>query len=153
MAIAITVRNVKARRLAAVRRDVALGAVGQAWKPALDLVWKFLRQRSGLHQGGHNVFLYHHPARRDLPMAVDFGVEITRDFEAEGEIRPVLTPEGEAAIAIHVGDYAGMRTTHEAIHAWARDQGRSFAGTSMEIYGDWTNDPAKLETEIVYLLA
>ena len=29
---------------------------------------------------------------------------------------------------------------------------RSLAGTSWEIYGDWNDDPTKLETLVVYLL-
>ena len=29
----------------------------------------------------------------------------------------------------------------------------SFPGGTWEIYGDWTDDPAKLETRIEYLLA
>ena len=38
----VTVQTVAARKLAAVRRRVTIGAVGAAWKPALDLVWAFL---------------------------------------------------------------------------------------------------------------
>jgi hypothetical protein len=30
--------------------------------------------------------------------------------------------------------------------------GKSFAGKSWEIYGDWTDDVTKLETRIEYLL-
>jgi len=55
MAVIVSVQIVQPRKLAAVRRRVAIGA---AWRPALD---------------GHSVFLYHHPARRGDPMDVDFG--------------------------------------------------------------------------------
>ena len=40
----------------------------------------------------------------------------------------------------------------DAIHAWRAANNRAFAGKSWEIYGDWSDDPAKLETTIVYLL-
>ena len=54
-------------KLAAVRRHVAITGIASAWKPALDKVWEFLGTQPGLRAGtdGHNVFLYHHPARRD----------------------------------------------------------------------------------------
>ena len=115
-------------------------------------VWDFLRTKPGLRTDGHNVFLYHHPSRRDMPMDVDFGVEVVRAFEPEGEVDAVEIPAGEAAVAVHVGPYDRMKETHDAIHAWREANNRSFAGKSWEIYGDWSDDPAKLETTIVYLL-
>jgi hypothetical protein len=139
-------------KLAAVRRTVAIGGIGAAWKPALDQVWAFLRTKPGLRTDGHNVFLYHHPEQRDLPMDVDFGVEVVRAFEAEGEVYPTETPAGEGAVAVHVGAYDRMKDTHDAIHAWRVANNRVFAGLSWEIYGDPSDDPAKLETTIVYLL-
>lgn len=152
MSLTVSVQTVTPRKLAAVRRQVAIGGVAAAWKPALDTVWAFLRGKPDLRTDGHNVFLYHHPASRELPMNVDFGVEVLRAFEPEGEVRAVETPAGEAAVAVHVGPYDRMRATHDAIHAWRAANNREFAGTSWEIYGDWTDDPSKLETTIVYLL-
>lgn len=128
-----------------------MGGVGVAWKPALDQVWAFLRRHPGLRTDGHNVFLYEHVDPKG-PMTVDFGVEIARSFEPEGEIIAVETPAGEAAVAVHAGDYAGMQATHQAIHRWCAAHSRALAGRSWEIYGDWSNDPAKLETTIAYLL-
>jgi len=149
----VSVQTVTPRKLAAVRRKVAIGAVATAWRPPLNLVWQFLRTKPGLRTDGHNVFLYHHPAARDLPMDVDFGVEVVRAFEPQGEVRPVETPAGEAAVAVHRGPYDRMKETHDAIHAWRAANNRAFAGTSWEIYGDHDDDPAQLETTIVYLLA
>ena len=152
MSLAVSVRTVAAMKLAAVRRQVPIGGVGVAWRPALDKVWDFLRTKPGLRTDGHNVFLYHHPARRDMPMDVDFGVEVVRAFEPEGEVRPVETPAGEAAVAVHVGSYDSIKETHGAVHAWAAANSRAFAGKSWEIYGDPSDDPAKIEITIVYLL-
>ena len=152
MNIPVSVRTVTPLKLAAVRRQVTIGGIAAAWKPALDKVWEFLRSHPGLHAGGHNVFLYHHPSRRDLPMDVDFGVQVTRSFDPAGEVYPTETPAGEAAVAVHVGPYDRMKATHDAIHAWREANHRTFAGKSWEIYGDWTDDPSKLETTILYLL-
>ena len=144
----VEIETVSPRLLAAVRREVSAGRVADAWRPALDQVWAFLRTQPGLRIDGHNIFLYHHGD----PMQADFGVEVTREFDASGEVRPVTTPGGEAAVVTHVGPYDGLAHAHGAIHAWAKESGRSFAGTSWEIYGDWNEDPAKLETLVMYLL-
>jgi effector-binding domain-containing protein len=118
----------------------------------LDEVWAFLRARPGLHAGGHNVFVYHHAASRDVPMDVDFGIEVSRAFEPAGDVVPTETPAGEAAVAVHVGGYDQLRRAHDAIHAWRAREGRTVAGTSWEIYGDWSDDPSAIETTVCYLL-
>jgi effector-binding domain-containing protein len=148
----VMIATIKPRTLAAVRRKVWMGNVPGAFRPALDQVWAFLGRNPGLRTDGHNVFLYGHPAGNQ-PMEVDFGVEVTRRFADEGEVHCVETPSGEAAIAIHQGDYAGLQATHAAIHQWVAASGRRIGSHSMEIYGDWHTDPNKLETEIIYLLA
>jgi effector-binding domain-containing protein len=130
MSAMISVRSVTALKLAAVRRQVAIGSLGIAWRPALDKVWDFLRTKPGLCIDGHNVFLYHHPARRDIPMDVDFGVEVVRGFEPAGEVRAIETPSGEAAVAVHTGSYDRIKETHDAIHAWSVTNKRAFAGKS-----------------------
>src|SRR5215467_8741564 len=152
MPVSVNLQTVYPRKLAAVRREVVPGAVGTAWRPALDKVWAFLRTQPGLRTDGHNVFLYHHPARRDLPMDVDFGVEVSRTFESVGEVYATETPAGMVAVAVHVGPYDRMKETHDAVHAWREANKRAFAGKSWEIYGDWSDDPSKLETTIMYLL-
>jgi effector-binding domain-containing protein len=148
----VQVQMVSPRLLAAVGREVATGHVREVWRPALDQVWAFLRTQPGLRTDGDNVFLYHHPTRDGDPMHADFGVEVTREFAPSGEVRPVRTPGGEAAVVRHVGPYDGLVEAHRTIHAWAGESGRAFAGTSWEIYGDWNDDPAKLETLVLYLL-
>ena len=152
MAPAVCVQGVPTRKLAAVRRQVRLGAVGSVWGAALDLVWAYLRTNPGLRTDGHNVFLYHHPEHRDALMDVDFGVEVTRSFERSGEVHETDTPAGGAAVATHAGAYERLSETHDAVHAWATTNRRKFAGFSMEIYGDWSDDPRKLETTVIYFL-
>jgi effector-binding domain-containing protein len=128
------------------------GGVASAWRPALDAVWAFLRDRPGLHQGGHNVFLYHHPTPPSEALVADFGVEVSANFIPSGEVFETSTPGGEAAIAIHRGDYGGISHAHEAVAAWVRSSGRSLAGVSWEIYGDPAVDLSQTETMVAYLL-
>jgi hypothetical protein len=152
MPVSVDLQTVKPRRLAAVRREVAPGAVGSAWRPALDQVWEFLRGHPGLRTDGHNIFLYRHPAGPGANLLCDFGVEVTRAFESVGEVYATETPGGEAAVAVHRGPYHRMSEAHDAIRKWIAENGRESAGYSWEIYGDPTPDPADTETTVVYLL-
>lgn len=149
MAYEVTVETLRPRTLAAVRRRVAMNAVGKEFKPALDQVWAFLAKNPGLRTDGHNVFLYHHEKPELMP--VDFGVEVVRSFTGEG-VRCVTTPAGEAAVVVHRGPYEQMRAAHQALHQWCAANRRTIGAYSLEIYGDWSDDPAQLETTIQYLL-
>jgi len=149
----VVTKTVNSQVLAAVRRRVTIGEVGRAWGPPLDLVWEFLRRTDGLRTDGHNCFLYHHPPNRETPMEVDFGVQVSRPFEGEGEVKCIQTPAGEVVMTTHIGSYAKLAAAHDAIHLWRLASGRAFGGYSWEIYGDWTDNETKLETQVVYLLS
>ena len=149
----VVTKTVSSQPLAAVRRRVNVGDVGRAWKPALDLVWEFLGHHEGLRTDGHNCFLYHHPAPGEAAMVVDFGVQVIRPFQDAGEVVFTETPAGEVAMTTHIGSYGKLAAAHQAIHSWRVATGREFAACSWEIYGDWTDDEAKLETQVVYLLS
>lgn len=149
----VVTKTVTAQPLAAVRRRAFIRDIGRIWKPALDLVWEFLGQHEGMRADGHNCFLYHHPAQRDDAMDIDFGVQVIRPFADEGEVICTEKPAGEVAMTTHVGSYDKLAAAHDAIHSWRATNGRSFGGYSWEIYGDWSDDPTKLETEVIYLLS
>src|SRR3984957_10040469 len=151
MPVTVKLLTVQPRKLAAVRREVAPGAVGSAWKLALDKVWEFIRSQPGLRTDGHNIFLYH-PSQPGAQILCDFGVEVTRTFETAGEVHATETPGGEAAVAVHRGPYNRMNEAHDAIGIWMAANRRESAGQSWEIYGDPTPDPANTETTVVYLL-
>jgi effector-binding domain-containing protein len=153
MSYQVTTEIVAPQLFAAVRRKVAIRDISKTWKPALDQVWDFLVRNEKLRAGGgHNIFLYHHPARREDAMDIDFGVQVPHAFTGEGEVRLAETPAGEVATTLHVGAYEKMSDAHNAIHAWCFANGRAIGGASWEIYGDWVEDTSKLETRIFYLL-
>ena len=148
----VAVETAQAELVAAVRAKVPITGIARAWKPALDQVWAFLK-RNGEVGPGHNLFLYHHPERRNEAMDIDFGVQVARPFEREGDVRCVETPAGEVATTVHVGPYDRLGDAHNAIRAWCAANNRKIAGASWEIYSDWKDDPALLKTTIKYLLA
>ena len=152
MPVSVNVQAVHPRKLAAVRREVAVGKVGSAWGPALDKVWPFIRSQPGLWTNGHNIFLYHHPTQPGAPIRCDFGVEVTHAFSASGEVYATATPAGEAVVAVHHGPYDHLNEAYEAIDLWMQAHGRESAGRVWEIYGDPTPDPTPTETTVVHLL-
>jgi effector-binding domain-containing protein len=152
MSSPVSIQSRSSRILAAVRRQVRPREVGSAWRPALDQVWTFLRQNPRLRTNGHNIFLYHPPASGESTMVVDFGVEVIRPFAQSGEVFATETPAGRVASALHIGPYERLGEAHRAIQAWREANHATFAGTSWEIYGDWTDDSSKLETRVEYLL-
>jgi hypothetical protein len=63
------------------------------------------------------------------------------------------TPAGTVATTVYFGPYDRMGPAHEAILRWTRENGRKLAGPSWEVYGHWNDDPAKVRTDIFYLLS
>jgi len=144
--------QLRPRLLAAVRRTAAPREIPTIYRRTLDLVWGFLQAHPGLHSGGHNISLYHHVEPPEAGMPIDFGVEVSRRFEPEGEVRCVETPAGAAVSTLHVGPYTALPLVHAALHVWCATNGHTIGTHSLEIYGDWSDDPSKLETTIQYLL-
>jgi effector-binding domain-containing protein len=137
-------------RSTAVSRGVARSweEFASRWRPMLDGVWAFLRQND-LRTDGHNVMVY----RNNVPnLEFEVGVQVTRTFEPIGAVVPSKLPHGQAAHTIHVGDYAGLGQAHDAIARWCRTNGHTPSGTRWEVYGDWEEDPAMLQTDVYSLL-
>ena len=117
------------------------------WPTLLDEVYAFVRS-GGATQNGHNVMLY----RDDVPN-VEVGVQVAGPFEPAGRVVPSVLPAGQVATALHRGPYDGLEEAHVAIKAWCLSHRHPLTGVRWEIYGDWREDPAELETTVCYLLA
>ena len=138
------------RLVAGVRAQVPKGRVGQEFGRHLEQV--YAAGRAGTVQlDGQNVFIYRGATGNML--AVDFCVGAKAPFAAAGAVTPLETPHGPVAMTTHVGDYGRLGEAHAAILDRCRAQGRTLAGPSWEVYGHWDPDPAKLRTEVYYLLA
>jgi hypothetical protein len=50
----------------------------------------------------------------------------------------------------HIGPYSELKTTYKAAREEFKKAGIQTGLPSIEIYGHWTNDPSKLETEVLW---
>lgn len=145
----VTEVTVTPRLVAGVRAVVKRGQVGAAFRPHLDQVYAAAKA-GAVSLDGQNIFIYRDATETEL--TVDFCVGVNAPFAGVGNVMPLETPGGVAAMTTHRGDYGGLAGASAAVRAWCRDHNRAYAGVSWEVYGHWDPDPAKLTTDVYYLL-
>jgi effector-binding domain-containing protein len=109
-------------------------------------VWNFVRS-AAIPQPGRHVALY-----LDGVMNIECGVEVGQRFQGNGRVVCSHTPADFVATTIHIGPYSRLGDAHKAVSTWCAANGHSPAGPRWEIYGHWNDDPAKLRTDVFYLL-
>jgi effector-binding domain-containing protein len=142
----VTIAYVTERPTAVVAATTTWRDFPSQWKPMLDQVYACLRRHDNPGQGC-NVMLY----KDDVPH-VEVGVELIAPCELDSPVVRSVLPAGEVATTVHRGPYQELGVAHGAVTRWCAANGRSLAGPRWEIYGDWREDPAELETEVYYLL-
>jgi hypothetical protein len=114
----------------------------------LDEVWTVIRA-GGVERAGHDVMLY----EDDVPH-VEVGVQVTGPFARSGgwsrrRCRPAGSPRPSTG-----GCAPGpVRPTRPVPPPGRRAQGHALGRVRWEIYGDDTDDPAAVETEVRRRLA
>jgi effector-binding domain-containing protein len=109
-------------------------------------VWEFFRA-SQLPKPGRHVALY-----RDCEINLEVGAEVAQPFTGNGRVVCSSTPAGLVATATHWGPYHRLGEAHGAIVQWCAQNGHALAGPNWEVYGHWEDDPARLRTDVFYLL-
>lgn len=145
----VEIRNERSRSLAAVRERMTPSEIPKRVIPQLTRAYAAMADAK-MGNDGQNVFIYR-PAPGGL-VDVETGVGVAGAFDAHGDLVHVLTPAGAAAATTHWGDYAQLSGAHEAILAWCKEHSRTLSGVSWEVYGHWSDDPAKVSTDVFYLL-
>lgn len=110
----------------------------------LDGVWPVLRVRGTGHDGINRV-LY------DADGVVFAGVVVSEPDDLGLEVREVGVDR--YACVKHTGPYSGLGTAYAAIEGVLREKGLRHGYPLMEVYGHWTQDEWKLETEVIFPLA
>jgi effector-binding domain-containing protein len=85
-------------------------------------------------------------------MNIEVGVEVFQPFAGNGRVVCSSIPAGVVATAAHFGPYHRLGEAHDAVLKWCAAQGHALAGLSWEVYGHWDEDPAKLRTDVYWLI-
>ena len=153
MTLNAELRDVEGRELAAVCKTTPRAKLGEAIIAGLDQVYAVLRARQAVGLG-HNVVVYRNasgPGPTDT-LDIEVGVQVSEPFAPEGDVLALRSPSGRAAVATHVGPYQQIPATGVALRRWMTERGLGTPVLDWEVYGDWEEDPAKLTTEIYFLL-
>ena len=145
----VTVQAVAEQPVAAARQRTTFKLVSQQIGDLLSRPWAFLRERDGLRTDGHNVAIYWDEAGEG---SIEVGVQVVCRFAGSTEVVCSATPAGTVAITSHFGPYDQLRTAHEAVRKWCRQNGHQIVLPFWEVYGDWDENPARLRTDVVYRL-
>lgn len=146
MALEVVRTTVAPRPIAVLTATTTWQEYPRVWRQLLDGVHANIRWGGTGHKG-RNVMLYHD----DVPH-VEVGVELDQPAEFDEPVIRSTLPAGDVVMTVHQGPFEGLGAGHDAILRWCGEQGLHRAGPRWEIYGHWYEDPAKLQTEIYYLL-
>jgi effector-binding domain-containing protein len=147
----VGIETVAGEPMAAVVACSDFAGLPKAITAGLDKVYAVLRAGDYGPLGCNTV--YYGPMRPGTVMDLKIGVRLSQPFTGtETEVMAAETPAGDVAHAVYFGDYGKMRPAHDAARAEAGRQGRRLTGESWEVYGDWSDDPEKLRTDIYWRL-
>jgi effector-binding domain-containing protein len=142
----VRVEQVTPQTTAVVRRRARQTELSQVVPQACGEVWAWARS-SNLPRPGRHVALY-----LDGEINLEVGAEMAQPFTGDGQVVCSSTPAGTVATTTHLGPYARLGEAHEAIRRWCSANGHALGGPNWEVYGHWEDDPAKLRTDVYYLL-
>jgi effector-binding domain-containing protein len=153
MAYEVRLSTALPRPLAAVRQTVKRSDLPTVIQGLLGEVWRFLGDNT-VRSTGHNVALYLAASGSGPDVTLDawFGVEVHETLPPSERVVATSTPAGPVASTVHWGRYSNLGDAHDAVQAWCRENGHRTTGTCWEVYGDWSDDWAKVRTDVYYLL-
>ena len=145
----IKIHSVPMRHLAVVRSRLKRSELGGNLIPLLDRV--YIQVHAGkIIQSGQNVFVYKDSTKERV--TVEVGVEVAGPFEDVEDVVYSSTSSGEVASTLHIGPYSDLGSAYDALIQWCQENHRAQMNVNWEVYGDWEEDPTKLQTEVFSLL-
>lgn len=147
MSYQVIVTNVEARPTAVVSAQTTWQEFPTLWRKLSDEVWACLNA-GGIYRGCRVIMLYWD----DVPH-IEVGVELLVPCPLTGRVIASALPAGQVAMTTHWGPYSELGAAYQAVIDWCATQGRQRTSTRWEVYGPHNADPAKVWTELYWLLA
>jgi effector-binding domain-containing protein len=95
---------------------------------------------------GHNFIFYQNETREGGTLLI--GVLDREPGGADPDVKAVHVPGGRVLTAPHWGDYSSMPSTYNQMYDEMKARKLKRAPMSLEIYGDWDDDPSKVKTDL-----
>ena len=111
----------------------------------MDRVWPVIKSK-GIKHKGLNIWIYE-PGEK-----VFAGVELEDPSNSDPGLETKLVVLTRYAYYKHIGPYSLLKKTGDDMRAELRSMGLNPGLPYVEIYGHWTNDESKLETELLMAL-
>ncbi len=118
--------------------------IGTAFK-LMDRMWQIVKSNS-LKNKGHNIWVYEENER------VFAGVELDESPKNDTGLEQKSISIVKYAYCKHIGPYNLIKQTGQNMKNELQDRGFETTFPYIEIYGHWTNDETKLETELLMCL-
>lgn len=124
----------------AVNKDYS----GTAFK-LMDKMWKTVKSNN-LENKGRNIWVY------DQDQSVFAGVELSDSPNGDTGLEQKDITLSTYAYYKHIGPYSLIKQAGQNMRDELKNKGLEAAFPYIEIYGHWTNDESKLETELLIAL-
>ena len=157
MSCDIQVLEVAPGPLAVVRGVAKMNDLSSRIRELFDQVYGLLA-KGAVRQAGQNVIVYLNEPGKNLLASpegcpIEVGVQVAVPFTNGAGLMSSATPGGMVVTAVHMGTYDQIKMAHHAIHQWSADNHHTLASPNWEIYGDWSDQPDQLRTDVFYLLS
>lgn len=111
----------------------------------LDQVWEEVRNKKLSHTGinhvvyenGHHMFA---------------GIELISPPEGDSSLEKKIIHFQKYAFRRHIGPYSKLDESYQEIRSLVENSGEALELPLIEVYGHWTEDESKLETDIFHNL-
>ena len=140
--------GLQSQHVMTIRRDIEPTHMARALSEILPEVWQHVAKCGGMAVG---------PAfsRTEMTpgglLGLEAGFPVAAPVPALGQIQPKELPGGDAAKAVHMGEYVNIPHTRKELLHWVLEQGREPAGPAWSCFVNdpaHHSDPAKWETHI-----
>ena len=111
----------------------------------MDPMWKEIKSK-GIKNKGINYWVY------DKGDMLFTGVGLDQDIPADSKMELKKIDLTSYAYWKHIGPYSKLKEAYSNMHSELEKRNISFYFPFLEIYGHWTPDENKLETEILFAL-
>ena|SRR5215831_7690023 len=111
----------------------------------MDAMWKEVKSRC-LKNKGINYWVY------DKGELLFTGIELEQDMPVDCKMESKIIALSRYVRWKHIGSYSTLKQSYDAMHAELASRNLDFYFPFLEIYGHWTPDESKLETDILFSL-